>query len=62
MKISNVALCDERIIYEAIWRHVDHLSQIDWDSADAKLAASIAAEIFPQLGYPVPGWITELAG
>jgi hypothetical protein len=55
------SLVDERIIYEAIFRHVSHLSQLDWGSSDSIVAAQIAVELFPQLGYPIPHWVTELS-
>ena len=58
---ANLSLADERILYEAIWRHVDHLAQQDWASSDAILAAKLAQVMFPELGYPVPGWVAELA-
>ena len=66
----NLTLClaDERILYEAIYRHVEHLAQLNWvsydenvASSDSILAAQMAVEMFPTLGYPVPHWITELA-
>jgi hypothetical protein len=56
-----LSLADERIMYEAIYRHVDHLAQQDWGSSDSILAAKLATEAFPELGYPVPHWVTELA-
>jgi hypothetical protein len=66
----NLTLClaDERILYEAIYRHVEHLAGLNWvsydenvSSSDSILAAQMAVEMFPTLGYPVPHWITELA-
>lgn len=66
----NLTLClaDERILYEAIYRHVEHLAQMNWEtyddyvaSADSILAAQMAVEMFPTLGYPVPDWVTNLA-
>ena len=61
LTLSNVALCDERVIYEAIYRNVIYLALLDWHSADTKLAAELAVQVFPQVGYPVPHWIAELA-
>lgn len=66
----NLTLClaDERILYEAIYRHVEHLAGLNWvsyddnvSSSDSILAAQMAVEMFPTLGYPVPHWVTELA-
>lgn len=57
---TNLSLADERILYEAIFRHVEHLAQQDYDSADTKLAAQMAADLFPQIGYPVPAWVSDL--
>jgi hypothetical protein len=54
-------------MYDAIYRHCEHLAQLNWDdddycpSSDSILAARMAVEMFPTLGYPVPHWITELA-
>jgi hypothetical protein len=59
--ITNLSLADERIMYEAIFRHVEHLATLNWGSADSKLAAQMAVELFPQLGYPVPAWVSDLA-
>jgi hypothetical protein len=56
-----LSLCDERIVYEAIFRHVEHLAEQNWGSSDSILAAKVAADCFPKLGYPVPHWITVLA-
>lgn len=58
---ANLSLADERVLYEAIYRHVEHLSQLDWTSPDAILAAQMAQAMFPELGYPVPAWLAELA-
>lgn len=57
----NLSLADERIMYEALYRHVEHLAVLDWGSSDSILAAKMAREAFPQLGYPIPHWVTELA-
>ena len=66
----NLTLClaDERILYEAIYRHVEHLAGLNWvsydenvSSSDSILAAQMAVEMFPTLGYPVPDWVTNLA-
>ncbi len=66
----NLTLClaDERILYEAIYRHVEHLAGLNWisydenvSSADSILAAQMAVKMFPTLGYPVPDWVTNLA-
>ena len=63
-----ICLANERILYEAIYRHVEHLAGLNWlsydenvSSSDSILAAQMAVEMFPTLGYPVPNWITELA-
>lgn len=56
-----LSLCDERIVYEAIFRHVEHLAQLNWGSSDSILAAQVAVNAFPKLGYPVPHWIIDLA-
>ena len=56
-----LSLSDERVMYEAIFRHVSHLAELNWGSSDSVAAARIAAEAFPKLGYPVPHWVTELA-
>ena len=63
-----LSLSDERILYEAIYRHVEHLAGLNWisdnenvSSSDSILAAQMAVEMFPTLGYPVPHWITNLA-
>ena len=65
---ANLSLADERIMYEAIYRHCEHLAQLNWEdhdtyvpSADSIGAARMAVEMFPTLGYPVPHWITDLA-
>lgn len=58
---ANLSLADERILYEAIFRHVEHLAQQDWAGSDAILTAKLAQAMFPELGYPVPGWVAELA-
>ena len=57
----NPSLVDERIIYEAVYRHVEHTAGNGWGSPDSVLAAQVALKLFPQLGYPVPHWITQLA-
>jgi hypothetical protein len=59
--LMQLSLCEESIAYEAIFRHVEHLSQNDWQGTDTVLAARMAEKLFPILGYPVPGWITDLA-
>lgn len=59
--LMQLSLCEESIAYEAIFRHVQHLAEKDWGSSDTVLAARMAEKLFPILGYPVPGWITDLA-
>jgi hypothetical protein len=59
--ILTLSLSDERLMYEAIYRHCEHLANLEWGSSDAKNAARIAIDAFPQLGYPVPQWVTDLA-
>lgn len=54
------SLAEEQILYEAIYRHVEHLWCVQSYSSDTILAAKMAADLFPQLGYPVPHWMTEL--
>ena len=57
---TDLSLSDERILYEAMFRHVEHLAQLNYDSADTKAAAQMAADLFPQIGYPVPAWVSDL--
>jgi hypothetical protein len=61
MENLTLSFADERILYEAMWRHVSHLSQLDWGSSDSISAANMAIELFPKIGYPVPHWVTDLA-
>jgi outer membrane protease len=61
MENLTLSLADERILYAAIFRHVEHLSQLDWGSSDSISAANMAIEMFPKIGYPVPGWVSDLA-
>ena len=57
---TDLSRSDERILHEAIYRHVVHLAQLDYDTADTKAAAQMAADLFPQIGYPVPAWVSDL--
>ena len=61
METLTLSLADERVLYEAIFRHVEHLAQLNWGSPDSISAANIAIEMFPKLGYPVVSWISDLA-
>ena len=61
MEFSTLSLSDERIMYEAIFRHIEHLARIDCAATDTVAAAKLAADAFPKLGYPVPHWVAELA-
>ena len=49
-----------RILHVALYRNVVYYYELYYDSADTKDAAQMAADVFPQIGYPVPAWVSDL--
>ena len=57
---TDLSLSDKRILHEALYRNVVYFYDLYHDSADTKAAAQMAADLFPQIGYPTPHWVTDL--